>query len=410
MSQIQIAKLISPSFDDVWWDIEEDLYTHYWIIGGRGSTKSSFWSLRTVIKLIQNPLSHMCILRKVKDTLRDSVYSQLIWALEQLHLTPYFKCSTNPMQMVYIPTGQIIYFRGADDYGKIKSLKPPFGYVNIIVFEELDQFNGMAEIRNMLQSLLRGCDKATVIYSYNPPRSANNWVNQEVLIPRDDRKVYKSDYRSVPRQWLGEAFINEAEELAKINLKAYQHEYLGDVVGTGGQVFDMLELRDIPQEEIDTFSQSYQGVDFGWMPDPTVWVHVSYNSNQRTVYIYDEIYAQKLTNEALSVMIKERKTGFEYVYCDSAEPRSINSLKLCDILAVAVAKGAGSVDYGIKWLAKHKIVIDPKRCPNCAREFSSYELEQDKNGDFITAYPDKNNHTIDAVRYALERVMKINKA
>lgn len=410
MSLIQIANLISPSFDDAWWDIEENKYTHYWLKGGRGSTKSSFWAIRILVKLIQNPLSHACIMRKVKDTLRDSVYSQLTWALSVLQLTPYFKCSTNPMQMTYIPTGQIIYFRGADDYGKIKSLKPPFGYVNIIVFEELDQFNGMDEIRNMLQSLLRGCDTATVIYSYNPPKSANSWVNKEVLVPRDDRKVYHSNYLGVPKQWLGEAFINEAQELQRVNPKAYAHEYLGEVVGTGGQVFDMLEVREIKDEEIKTFGQCYQGVDFGWFPDPTVWVHINYNPAQKTIYIFDEIYSQKLTIEELASKIKERKIGLEYAYCDSAEPRSIYSLKLCGIMALAVAKGAGSVDYGIKWLAKHKIVIDPKRCPNTAREFSSYELERDKNGEFISSYPDKDNHTIDATRYALERITKINKA
>lgn len=409
MSQIQIAKLISPSFDDVWWDIEEDLYTHYWLKGGRGSTKSSFWAIRVLIKLIQNPLSHACILRKVKDTLRDSVYSQLIWALSVLQLTPYFKCSTNPMQMTYIPTGQIIFFRGADDYGKIKSLNPPFGAINIIVFEEIDQFNGMDKIRNMLQSLLRGCDTATVIYSYNPPKSANSWVNKEILIPRPDRKVYHSTYLQVPKEWLGEVFINEAEELKRINPKAYAHEYLGEVVGTGGQVFDMLEVREITDAEIATFGQSYQGVDFGWFPDPTVWTHIHYDSARLTIYIYDEIYSVKLTNSALADMLKQKKMALEYVYCDCADPRSINELKLNGVLALPAAKGAGSIDYGIKWLAKHKIVIDPKRCPNTAREFSGYELERDKNGEFITSYPDRDNHSIDSARYALERIMKINK-
>ena len=93
------------------------------------------------------------------------------------------------MEIEYIPTGQKIYFRGADDPGKIKSIKPQFGYIGIVWFEELDQYHGPEAIRNIEQSVIRGGDIAYIFKSFNPPQTANNWANKYVKIPKSSQQL-----------------------------------------------------------------------------------------------------------------------------------------------------------------------------------------------------------------------------
>ena len=135
-----------------------------------------------------------------------------------------------PMELIRKGTGQKILFRGCDDPKKLKSIKFQRGYAKFIWYEEADEFGGMAELRSLNQSLLRGGEKLCVFYSYNPPKSQSNWVNRECLQPKANRLVHTSDYRRVPPAWLGDAFLQEAEYLKELNEKAYRHEYLGEVV------------------------------------------------------------------------------------------------------------------------------------------------------------------------------------
>jgi PBSX family phage terminase large subunit len=217
------ADTISGSFFDAYRDIQAHKHTEYVFKGGRGSTKSSFVSEVIIELLINNSDWHVLVTRQVANTLRDSVYSQLVWAINYLGLSDRFKCTTSPLEITYIPTDQKIYFRGGDDPLKIKSIKPRFGYINILWFEELDQFRGAAEVRSIVQSALRGGDQAYIFKSYNPPRSRSNWVNKQLEIPKDNRYIHESDYRSVPAEWLGQAFIDEAMFLKDVNPPAYEH-------------------------------------------------------------------------------------------------------------------------------------------------------------------------------------------
>lgn len=346
------------------------------------------------------------MLRKVANTLRDSVYAQYIWAIDQLGMTEYWEAKKTPMELIYKPTGQKIMFRGADDPMKIKSIKVPFGYIAITHFEEKDQFAGRPEIRTILQSTMRGGSKFWNFESYNPPISRDNWANKDSLEQRADRLCHKSTYLQAPPEWLGEQFIAEAEHLKATDERAYQHEYLGIAVGTGGNVFDNLELREITDEEVKTFDRIYQGADWGWFPDPFAFIRLHYDKTRETIYLLDEIYQNKLTNEASGNLIKEKGYTDAYVTEDSAEPKSVADHRSMGIPAKAAVKGPGSVEYGMKWLQRRKIVIDKRRTPNAFREFAGYEYERNKEGDIISGYPDKDNHTIDAVRYALERVYR----
>ena len=409
------AKDIASSFSDINRYIDDRDYREFYLEGGRGSTKSSFISEKIIELLENNPNMCAVILRKVKDTLKDSVYAQLEWAIDTLDesypgLKERWKLTKSPLEITNLITNQVIYFRGADDYGKIKSLKTPKDkYVGITWYEEFDQFAGMMEVRKINQSLIRGGNDFVQFYSYNTPASNQHFVNIEKITPKESRIVHLSDYRSVPKKWLGQAFIDDAEYLKDVNEKLYRNEYLGEMTGVGGNVFENIELRDITDEEINTFDFIYQGIDFGWFPDPLAWIKCCYNPSQRTLYIFDEFVVNKMSNADVWEYLKTEKGVDEndLIIADSAEPKSIGDFKAYGALIKGAEKGPGSVEYSMKWLSSlAKIVIDQKRCPNAAQEFSIYEYQQDKDGNYISGYVDADNHTIDATRYALNNIWK----
>lgn len=343
------------------------------------------------------------VFRKVGETLRDSVYEQILWAVDILGLSHVWKSTLNPLQIVNVETGQKILFRGLDKAKKSKSIKVKKGYFKYIWFEELDEFAGMEEIRTVLQSLMRGGSIFCVFYSYNPPKSPRNWVNAEMLIERPDRLVHSSNYTQVPREWNGEPFWVEAETLKKTNPEAYRHEYLGEITGTGREVFSNLTIREIPDEELKTFDRIRRGLDWGFAIDPLHYTECHYDKTRRKLYIFGEIHKVGMSNRAAVAEIKKMNPDNRTVVADSAEPKSIADCKELGLNIKGAKKGPDSVNFGIKWLQDlTEIVIDNVRCPNTAREFYEYEIAQDAKGNPKADFPDEDNHSIDAVRYALE--------
>ena len=406
MSEIRLSEKIGPAFYAVAHDVFRHGHTHYDESGGRGSLKSSFVSIVVPLLLVQNPTAHALVLRKVANTIRDSVYAQYIWAIGELGMAEYWDAKVSPMELIFKPTGQKIMFRGADDPMKIKSIKVPFGYIAVTHFEEKDQFAGRAEIRTILQSTMRGGSVFWNFESYNPPISRNNWANKDSLEERTDRLCHKSTYLEAPPEWLGEQFLAEAEHLKATDERSYQHEYLGIPVGTGGNVFDKLELREITDTEIAGFDRIYQGADWGWFPDPFAFIRLYYDRTRETIFLIDEIYQNKMPNEQSAQIILDRGYNDARIICDNAEPKSVADFRAMRLPAQAAIKGPGSVEYGMKWLQRRTIVIDRKRTPNAYKEFVGYEYERNKDGDIISGYPDANNHLIDAARYALEPVSR----
>lgn len=402
MSEVRLSSVLGPSFFNMARDVFQHGHTHYDLSGGRGSLKSSCVSLLVPILIMQNPGIHALVLRKVGNTLRDSVYAQYMWAIGELGVAEYWDAKVSPMELIYRPTGQKIMFRGADDPMKIKSIKVPFGYIAVTHFEEKDQFAGRAEIRTILQSTMRGGSKFWNFESYNPPISRDNWANKDSLEERADRYTHKSTYLEAPPEWLGEQFIAEAEHLKATDERAYRHEYLGEAVGTGGNVFENLELREITDEEISHFDRIYQGADYGWYPDAFAFIRLHYDRARETIYFLDEYYCHKKSNEETGKWILDKKYTDAYIICDSAEPKSVADYRALGLPAKGAVKGPGSLDYSMKWLARRKIVIDKRRTPHAYEEFVNYEYERDKDGNFISGYPDADDHVISAVRYACE--------
>ncbi|MGN0363688.1 MAG: PBSX family phage terminase large subunit [Bilifractor sp.] len=406
---VRLTDLIAPPFYDLYWDVQAGRHTYYDLFGGRGSTKSSFISLMLVLDIMQDPNANGIVFRKVANTIGTSVFEQIQWAINALGVEQYWRSTTNPYRYRYIPTGQVILFRGLDKAKKIKSIKVAKGYIKDAWFEELDEFDGEEEIRSVQQSVLRGGPKYKVFKSFNPPISRANWANEYVSIPRASAIRHKSCYLNVPREWLGKQFIDDAEDLLRTNPRAYEHEYLGNAVGTGGEVFDNLNIRMISDEEISHFANIYMGIDWGWYPDPFHWGKMDYEPGSRTLYIYDEYRTKKTSNRDTwnYLVMKKHVTSSDLITADSAEPKSIGDYRDYGALCRPAIKGPDSVRYGMKWLQSlREIVIDPIRCPATAKEFKEYEYERTKDDELTGRYPDLNNHSIDMVRYAMERIYK----
>lgn len=433
--EIPVKDVIIPMYAPILMDILQHKHTHYVFSGGRGSTKSSFISEAIPLIMLQNPDVHVVVFRKIGNTMKNSVWSQIVWGISKLGLSPLFKIPKSiASPITLLQTGQQILFFGLDDPQKIKSVKLPFGYIGVTWWEELDQYSGEKEIRTVLQSTMRGGNKFWDFRSFNPPISVMNWANQYAIdaMSRENTLVTRNTYLDVPEDWLGEAFIDEAKDLKETNPRAYEHEYLGVPVGTGGNVFENVEPLYMSDELISQFDRIYNGIDWGWFPDCFAFTKCHFDISRRNLYIFAELRVNKESNRSTFDMLYNQKKLYteefltkmtesgnpvrqrffiesdEIVTADSAEPKSISDYKSFGGYGCRPAeKGPDSVTYSMKWLQSlNHIYIDPNRCPGTLKEFVEYEYERDKDDEIVSGYPDEKNHSIDSVRYALERVWK----
>lgn len=424
---IDIVDCIAACYMPIHKEVQDGTHTIFHLPGGRGSAKSSFVSLEIVDGIMNDPTANGIVFRRYANTLRESVFSQIAWAIDALGVAHLWRGSVSPMVYTYIPTGQQIFFRGLDDASKLKSIKPRNGTFKYVWFEEFSELSGGNQVRNVLQSVVRGGNDFRIFNSFNPPLSVNSWANKYILIPDERAVVFRTDYTMIPAEWLGEAFILEAERLREINEQAFRHEYLGEAVGSGGEVFPNVEAREITDAEIEQMQYFYCGVDWGFSVDPFAFIRCSYDRRTQTVYILDEIVKRGCSNTEIADMIKakgyDKAAPAEYyisqlggdiyqtkqlIICDSAEPKSIADLRKQGIKAKECKKYPGSVNYGIRWLQSKRIIIDPRRTPHAFKEFTEYEYEQTKDGEFLASVPDRANHLIDSTRYSLD--MLINNA
>ena len=166
----------------------------------------------------------------------------------------------------------------------------------MVWFEELDQFAGEESVRKIEQSVIRGGELAYKFKSFNPPKSAQNWANKYIKIPRADRLVIESTYLTVPQKWLGKPFLDDAEFLKEVNPVAYENEYMGVANGTGGNVFDNVIIKEVTDDDIQQFDRVYRGVDWGWYPDTYAYVACCNQPAQSRLIIFDEYRFNKRSN------------------------------------------------------------------------------------------------------------------
>ena len=412
-----IIERFHPILGDVF---AEDGHSEFWMQGGRGSTKSSFIGIAIVLLIVNFPFANAVVLRRYGNTLRDSVYNQTLWAIEELGVARWFHATVSPMEITYMPTGQRIAFRGLDDPLKAKGTKFAVGYCAVQWFEELDQFDNWDMVSSALRSFRRGGSRFWTFYSYNPPQTMWSWVNAKAL--EMERKegclVNHSTYLDVMEaghaDWLGTAFIEDAEYEREEHPTHYRWEFLGEITGTGGQVFENLRKITLTDEEIRAFDNPRNGVDWGWFPDPWRFVRCEWQPGRRRLVIYDERSANKRTPEQTAQIVRDALTyadrdGEEAYYhaqgvlCDDANPADIAVYHRTGIRARAAGKG-NMRKPSYYWLAGlREIAIDPARCPLTFEEFALCEFDKDKDGNWIDDFPDGHDHSIDAVRYAVMR-------
>ena len=257
--------------------------------------------------------------------------------------------------------------------------------------------------------MFRGGSFTLAFKSFNPPASGRSWANRYALEQRPGKLVHHSTYRDLPPAWLGERFLADAAHLEQTNPTAFRHEYLGEAVGCGTAVFGNIQLQTLTTEQCQSFDRVYHGVDWGWYPDPWAYNAVHYDAARRTLVIFDELTCRRTPNRETARLLLDRgldRTAL--LTADAAEPKSCADYRAAGLPCRAAVKGPGSVAAGMKWLQSlNAIIIDPVRCPETAAEFTGYEYLRDaRTGEVTNAWPDADNHHIDAVRYALESVWR----
>lgn len=410
--QLKISDLLTSKFYPLYSAWKSNKYTRLVCKGGRGSAKSTNIALILVVDLMQYPINTICF-RKVGETLRKSVYEQIKWAIKFLGVEEYFEYKLSPLEIIYKERGNKFIFMGVDDPQKSKSIKEAQFPVARYWFEELAEFKNEDEVETVLNSIFRGKLEKGLIYkgffSYNPPKMKHNWVNKKYNYSFIENNVYVHHSTYLENPHISEEFIKEAEAVKAKDETKYRLVYMGEPIGNGLVPFPNLEIREIEASEIAGLEKFRNGVDWGYGVDPLAFVRWGYDKKKGIIYALDEYYGVGLKNRNLANYILSK--GYdELVMCDSAEPKSIDELKEYDISAWGAKKGAGSVEYGEKWLSDlEAIVIDPKRTPNISREFEMIDYDTDREGNPLPRLCDSNNHTIDATRYAFSNDMKKGK-
>jgi len=410
--QLKVSDLLTPRFYPLYSAWKSNKYTRLVCKGGRGSAKSTNIALILVVDLMQYPVNTICF-RKVGETLRKSVYEQIKWAIKFLGVEEYFEYKLSPLEIIYKERGNKFIFMGVDDPQKSKSIKEAQFPVARYWFEELAEFKNEDEVETVLNSIFRGKLEKGLIYkgffSYNPPKMKHNWVNKKYNYSFIENNVYVHHSTYLENPYISEEFIKEAEAVKAKDETKYRLVYMGEPIGNGLVPFPNLEIREIEASEIAGLERFRNGVDWGYGVDPLAFVRWGYDKKKGIIYALDEYYGVGLKNRNLANYILSK--GYdELVMCDSAEPKSIDELKEYDISAWGAKKGAGSVEYGEKWLSDlEAIVIDPKRTPNISREFEMIDYDTDREGNPLPRLCDSNNHTIDATRYAFSNDMKKGK-
>lgn len=414
MAVKKLSQLIPKAFHPVWNAALAKEILHIVCKGGRGSGKSSDIAHIIVQLLMRYPVNAVGI-RKVDNTIETSIFEQIKWAIHEQGVAHLFKINKSPMRVTYIPRGNYMIFRGAQDPSRIKSLKSAEFPFALAWIEEMAEFKSEDEITTITNSLLRGELGNGLFYkffySYNPPKRKQSWVNKkyESSFQPDNTFVHHSTYFDNP--YISKQFIAEAEAAKARNEMRYRWEYLGEAIGSGVVPFDNLQIEagSITDEMVANFDNFRNGIDFGYATDPAAFVRWHYDKKKNGIYAIDEVYGVKLSNRMLAKRITEKGYQSDRIGAESAEPKSIAELREEHGIkhVYSVKKGRDSVEYGEEWLDDLDFIcIDPKRTPNIAKEFENIDYQVDKDGNPIPRLEDKDNHTIDATRYAFSEDMR----
>lgn len=406
MSKIIVSQVIAPPFHDVHRSIVKDEYAQIWLKGGRGSTKSSFTAIEIILGIMRDPNANCLALRKVGDTVRGSIHQTFLWAINMLGVEEYFNHTTSPAEITYLPTGQKIIMKGSDKPEKLKGINLAKGYFKFVWFEELAEFDGAHEVRNILQSTLRGGTKFLVFMSYNPPDDEHNWVNRESDHDVPGRLVHHSTYLDVPEEWLGDQFIHDADILKKRDYERYRHEYLGEVVGNADKLV-MAGRWSVGERDTKFLDGPYYGADWGFAKDPNVLCKLWIDWDEFEIYVEHAKFGYKTELDDLPELFDAVPGARDHVVrADSARPETISYLKRHGYSGIkGVKKWNGSVEEGVNYMKGFHWVFHPD-CKEAIEEAKNWSYQVNRAGDILSKLEDKFNHFWDSARYALAPLIK----
>lgn len=404
MVEIDFKKLIIPHFYSLW--VADNYYTTIVSKGGRDSGKTCQIALKIIYKRMKTLTSALAI-RKVANTVRDSIFQDLKWAIRMLNVEHLWKSTVSPMALTYIPTGTQILMRGAENPERIKGIKSKFPITDLWI-DELSEFKQEDELDTIEDSVLRselnGGLKYTFFYSYNPPKRKSSWVNKKFNSLFLHKNIFVHHSTVFQNIYASRQIIEKALQMKKSNLNKYRWIYLGEAIGGGIIPFENLSFETI--QDITMFDNIRQGIDWGYAVDAFCFGRMHYDKKKQHLYFIDELHNINVKEREMVSFIKNNKYT-ERIIADSAEPKSISSLKDHGINIIGAKKGPGSVEFGEKWLNElEKIIIDYRRTPKIAKEFEDIDYKIDRYGEVMSQLEDKNNHSIDMTRYAMENDMR----
>lgn len=374
--------------------------------GGRGSAKSNFIAGVAEETIYNDPQAHVVFTRRYKTDLRGTVYNQFMKTVIRHNRLDDWEFTSSPMMAKYKKTGQRVVFVGADKPISLKSYNLAFGYVKLLIHEECDEMAGIEQMDNIVDTFLRSDNPAINIKIFNPPKSANNFMNEyvEKCKNKDGTYVNHSYYYNVPIKWLGQSFFDRAEQFKQHKPRYYDNNYLGLVTGTGGAIFENVEVRTITDEEIENMPYFSYGLDFGY-EHPQTFIQSYYDSDADVLYCVREVFSKRCKNSTFARKIK--KFMDVEIIADSARPDSINEMRDWGFNVIGAKKRWGNGkgrDYCWEWLQETtKIVVDPDRCPNLKKELTTLEHEQLADGTFSSEYPKLGEDCVMALIYGLNR-------
>ena len=376
--------------------------------GGSASGKSVFLAQRAILDLVEGKRNYL-VCRQVSRTIRGSVAMELQKAIIASDLSEYFSINKTD-GTITCTTGKQIIFAGLDDVEKLKSITPQNGAITDIWIEEATETN-KDSVKQLLKRQRGGDDSVPkrLTLSFNPVLKSH-WIYQEYFAGigwADEQKEYKSDGLTIAKTiYKDNRYLtpDDVKDLEKETDSYYYQVYtlgnwgvLGDVIFTNWRVEDLSEMS-------AQFTNRRHGLDFGFSSDPAAVVNTHYDTSRKTIYIYRELYETGLTNDILAGRVREMITD-ERIVADSSEPKSIAELNNHSVYAAGAVKGKDSVNFGIDWLKQQTIIVD-KSCINMQNELSQYHWKKDAGGNSLKIPVDKNNHLIDALRYAYEDEMQ----
>ncbi len=377
--------------------------------GSRASKKSKTTALWFIFNMMKYEKANLLVIRKTYRSLKHSCFEELKWAIERLKVSDEWLVKENPMEIVYLPTGQKIYFRGLDDPMKVTSITVSSGVLCWMWIEEAYEVNEESFF-DMLDESIRGATEPPlfkqITLTFNP-WNENHWIKKRFFDVKDDNVL------AMTTNYLCNEFLDEAdkelfEKMRENNPKRYKVAGLGEWGTVTGCVYERWKKEDFDTGEIAKKEsvKAVFGLDFGYVNDPTALFCGLVDVEEKKLYVFDEIYEKALSNEEIFERIVSKGYGKEKIRADSAEPKSIDRLRNLGLTRIRGAKkGPDSVRHGIDTVREYEILIKPE-CENFIREISSYAWDKDDFGKEINKPKDEFNHLMDAMRYAMENVFE----